>query len=54
MTDPALHRELLDRLAELARQREAYETALFLLDQERLRVRERLVRSGWTPPEPTP
>lgn len=52
MTDPAtLHRELLERLAEITRQWEAHETAQWLLEQERARIREQLIASGWKPPE---
>ena len=53
MTAPT-HTELLNRLAEIARQIAAHETAVWLLEQERLRVREQLIRSGWKPPEVTP
>lgn len=52
MTDAtaALHRDLLDKLADLRRQIEAHETAIYVLGIERQRIREELIRSGWKPP----
>lgn len=51
MTD-AVHREQLDRLADIRREIEAHATAIWLLEQERLQVRERLIRAGWQAPQP--
>lgn len=48
MTDT--QRDLLDRLADLARQIEAHHTAIFLLERQQLEVREQLIRAGWKPP----
>lgn len=42
---------MLERLAELSRKIEAYRTAIFLAEQEQLRLRADLRRSGWQPPE---
>jgi hypothetical protein len=46
----AARQQLLDRLVEIARQIEAHRTAIWKLKQERLILREQIVRSGWQPP----
>lgn len=46
--------DLLTRLAALSRQIEVHQAAVWLLEAERLELRNRLRQSGWTPPPPTP
>ncbi len=50
----SVQEELLERLAEIARQIEAHRTAMWLLERRRDEVRERLIASGWDPPQVTP
>ncbi|MGH8319948.1 MAG: hypothetical protein ACREUL_18585 [Steroidobacteraceae bacterium] len=51
VTDPAaaLHRDLLEQLADIRRQIEAHGTAVYMLKIERQQLREQLIRSGWKP-----
>lgn len=50
----ATPQQLLDDLADIARQIEAHKTAIWLLEQQRLQTRERLIAAGWKPPEAKP
>ena len=43
-------RDILDRLADLARQVESHEAAIFLLKRERAELQASLRGAGWTPP----
>jgi hypothetical protein len=45
------HQELLDDLVEIARNIEAHRTAVWLLEQRQIQVRERLIAIGWKAPE---
>lgn len=45
-----MSRDLLEQLAELSRQVEAHRTAIWLLEQKRLQLRERLIAAGWKAP----
>jgi hypothetical protein len=48
------HQIILDELADIARVIEAHLTAVWLLERQRDEVRERLIASGWKPPELAP
>ena len=48
--DAEMQRQLLEQLAEIARNIEGHRAGIFILEDQQRRVREMLVASGWKPP----